>query len=273
MSKHIFCLRRGIRYVDENGATLLNSDGTPVKDDWGTYTAREKHVNPCDGELVVEFEYNPATGKKTPRFKLGHDDNIFANLDYISPDSFILPTPTSVTLLPDEWKPVLDDVSGEPIVNRYYQSVTVSNAVITPNSKVDLQPNPNQLLAFHAKDITFTTINRGGSIRVCVIGQKPTQTYTIQTTVTEVVGTEGDEIIGNTTSTPNPRPDWNQEDETKADYIRNKPTIPSCMAEGENENSMIVTGDLEITGELTINGKSIVDEVLGSLPTWTGGSY
>lgn len=30
-------------------------------------------------------------------------------------------------------------------------------------------------------------------------------------------------IIGNTTATPNPRPDWNQTDETKADYIKNKP--------------------------------------------------
>ena len=32
-------------------------------------------------------------------------------------------------------------------------------------------------------------------------------------------------IIGNTTATPNPRPDWNQTDETKADYIKNKPDI------------------------------------------------
>lgn len=33
------------------------------------------------------------------------------------------------------------------------------------------------------------------------------------------------EIIGNTTATPNPRPDWNQTDDTKADYIKNKPEI------------------------------------------------
>lgn len=31
-------------------------------------------------------------------------------------------------------------------------------------------------------------------------------------------------IIGNTTATPNPRPDWNQTDPTKADYIKNKPS-------------------------------------------------
>ncbi len=32
-------------------------------------------------------------------------------------------------------------------------------------------------------------------------------------------------IIGNTTATPNPRPDWNQTDEAKADFIKNKPDI------------------------------------------------
>lgn len=32
-------------------------------------------------------------------------------------------------------------------------------------------------------------------------------------------------VIGNTTATPNPRPDWNQTDPTKADYIKNKPNL------------------------------------------------
>lgn len=34
-----------------------------------------------------------------------------------------------------------------------------------------------------------------------------------------------DKIIGNTTATPYPRPDWNQDDSTKADYIKNKPDL------------------------------------------------
>ena len=37
-------------------------------------------------------------------------------------------------------------------------------------------------------------------------------------------------IIGNTTATPNPRPDWAQTDETKADYIKNKPDIGALQA-------------------------------------------
>ena len=183
--KYIFQLRRGTRYVDEKGQTLLNADGTPVRDDWTTYTAQENHLNPLDGELVVEFEYNPSTGKKTPRFKLGYDDNIFANLEYISPDSFILPTPSSVTIYPDKWEQTRDD-DGKIIRDRYYQYVTINNATITPNSKVDLQPKPEDLVIFHEKDLAFTAVNAGGQVRICVIGQKPTQEYTMQVTITEV---------------------------------------------------------------------------------------
>lgn len=32
-------------------------------------------------------------------------------------------------------------------------------------------------------------------------------------------------IIGNTTATPNPQPDWGQDDSKRADYIKNKPQI------------------------------------------------
>lgn len=220
MAKYILQLRRGIRYVDDKGATLLNENGTPVRDDWTTYTKQINHVNPLDGELVVEYEYNPNTGKKTPRFKLGCDDNDFADLDYISPDSFVLPTQATVTISHDKWMRVdcdgkIIDSNGDVvgvdgnilqegyyeideegniidddkklIVNRYVQFVQVANATITPNSKVDLQPSPTDLIVFRQKDITFTTINAGGYVRVCVVGQKPTQTYTFNVTVTEVV--------------------------------------------------------------------------------------
>lgn len=38
-------------------------------------------------------------------------------------------------------------------------------------------------------------------------------------------------IIGNTTVTPYPRPDWNQTDENKADYIKNKPDLTQIVAD------------------------------------------
>ena len=182
---YIFQLRRGTRYVDENGATLLNEDGTPVKDDWGAYTEKADHINPLEGELVLEYEVSPS-GKKTPRLKVGDGVSTFANLDYISVDSFVLPTQASVTIYPDKWEQAKDE-NGDVIENRYYQYVTVDNAVITPNSKVDLQPTPEDLVIFQEKDVTFTAINAGGQVRVCVIGQRTTKEYTFRATVTEVV--------------------------------------------------------------------------------------
>ena len=192
MAKYIFQLRRGTRYVDENGATLLKADGTPVRDDWAAYTAQPNHINPLDGELVVEFEYNPTTSKKTPRFKLGYDDNIFVNLEYISPDSFVLPTHASITIYGSEdidnadknqWEDDIDENGN----SRYKQLVRVDNATITANSKVDLQPTPEMLAIFHEKDLTFVAENEDSAVTVYCIGQKPANTYTIPITVTEVI--------------------------------------------------------------------------------------
>lgn len=168
MAKYIFQLRRGWK------------DTATGRDDWANYEAQESHVKPLEGELVLEYLNG------VPRLKIGDGVNEFSKLPYMSVDSFILPTSASITLLPNEWKPVLDE-DGEPIANRFYQPVTVNNAIVTPNSKIDLQPSPEQLAVFAQKDITFTAINAGGNVRVCLIGQKPIGIYTISITVTEVV--------------------------------------------------------------------------------------
>ena len=170
--KYISQLRRGWKWAADP------ETGRP-RDDWAEYEKQQTHVIPFEGELVLEYDNG------IPRLKIGDGKSKFSELPYMSVDSFILPTPASVTLLSDGWLPVLDE-NDEPIANRFYQPVTVNNAVVTPNSKVDLQPSPEQLAVFHEKDLTFTAINRGGNIRVCIVGQEPTQNYTIQVTVTEV---------------------------------------------------------------------------------------
>jgi lysophospholipase L1-like esterase len=58
-------------------------------------------------------------------------------------------------------------------------------------------------------------------------------------------------IIGNTTATPNPRPDWNQTDANKADYIKNKPdNLPNPYA---LTFTGAVTGTYDGSGATTIN--------------------
>jgi hypothetical protein len=65
-------------------------------------------------------------------------------------------------------------------------SQVVSISGVTPNSQVDLTPSVDQLSIFYEKDLTFVTENEGGVVTVYAIGQKPTNDYTIQVTITEV---------------------------------------------------------------------------------------
>ena len=158
MARYIQQLRRGLK------------DDT--RNDWATYEAKDDHVKPLEGELVLEYDYG------VPRIKIGDGVREFSELPYMSIDSFVLPTPLSVTLYADKWQQDAD--------NRYYQVVTVENGKITPNSKVDLQPSAEQITIFYKKDLAFVPENDDGVITVYCIGQTPTNDYTIQATVTEV---------------------------------------------------------------------------------------
>lgn len=173
MSKYICQLRRGWKY-DRDPET-----GLP-RNDWTTYEAKEDHKKPLPGELVIEYDNG------IPRLKIGDGEHEFSELPYMSVDSFILPKPISVTLYADKWEEMLD-AEGNVVADTYYQVVTVENAVITANSRVDLQPNPDQLLDFYDMGIALTTENDAGIVRIYVVGDKPEKSYNIQATITEVV--------------------------------------------------------------------------------------
>ena len=160
MSRYIHQLRRGWK------------DDTTGRNDWAVYEAKDDHIKPLEGELVLEYDNG------VPRLKLGDGINEFSQLPYMSVDSFVLPTPVSVTIYADQWEQASD--------NRWYQVVTVNNATITPRSKVDLQPDSQQLSIFHEKDLAFVTENEDGVVSVYCVGQVPINDYTIQATVMEV---------------------------------------------------------------------------------------
>lgn len=88
----------------------------------------------------------------------------------------------------DNWIPenVLD-ADGNIIGVRYGQAVTVNNANITPNSKVDLQLSSEQMVIFYEKDLAFVAENDSGEVTVYCIGQIPENDYKLQATVMEVV--------------------------------------------------------------------------------------
>ena len=103
-------------------------------------------------------------------------------------DEYVAPTQLLpyITLLggADHWLEYYDENN-----NRigYYQTVTdIINGAITMNSRIDLQPSPEQLAAFHEKDVTFTVINEDGIATVYAVGVRPERDYTIQCSITEV---------------------------------------------------------------------------------------
>lgn len=112
----------------------------------------------------------------------------------------------SVTLLSAAW-------SGDGDV--YSQVVTIPG--VTRQTKVDLQPTSEQLAEFHYLTVGFVAENDGGVVTVYAIGDRPTQDYTFQTTLTEVNGVG--KIRGNTVGTTTPRANLEQDDPTMADYV------------------------------------------------------
>ena len=149
-----------------------------TKEQWQDYEKNKPAESmPLAGELVVEYDNG------IPRLKIGDGVTAYSQLPYMSVDSFVVPKPATITLLGgDAWEPV------EGFEGRYIQNITDQLAgKITANSKIDLQPTPEQLLAFQEKDVTFTTVNENGTVRVCAIGVRPEQNYeNIQITITEV---------------------------------------------------------------------------------------
>jgi hypothetical protein len=81
-----------------------------------------------------------------------------------------------VTLLKSAWV-------GEGSL--YHQVVNIEG--VTENSQVDLTPDVQQLAIFYEKDLSFVAENEGGVVTVYAIGQKPTNDYTMQVTITEVM--------------------------------------------------------------------------------------
>lgn len=81
-----------------------------------------------------------------------------------------------ITLLATNW---VGDASP------YSQVVAIDG--VTEYSQVNLTPGVEQLAIFHEKDLTFVTENENGVVTVYAIGDKPTNDYTIQANIMEVV--------------------------------------------------------------------------------------
>ena len=67
----------------------------------------------------------------------------------------------------------------------YAQTVTING--VTPNSKIDLQPTPDQLASFVIEGVSLTTSNNNGVVTIHAVGNHPSSDVTIQVQITEVI--------------------------------------------------------------------------------------
>ena len=126
-------------------------------------------------ELAVKNGFEGTLDEWLASIRPSEEEIKQAVADYMENNSFSKATIGEVTLLADGWH-------GDGYL--YCQEVEVAG--VTENSQVDLTPSLEQLAIFYEKDLTFVTENDGGVVTVYAIGQKPTNDYTIQVTITEV---------------------------------------------------------------------------------------
>ena len=190
--------------------------------------AEKNTIIPMEGEIVIEIDEEHGLHK----LKIGDGIHTYADLAYLTAGDDVvtqvlakaLPRVITVTLDVDQWTEVTSET--DPHLGYYGQTVSIDN--ITTYSRLDLQPNADMLAEFQALNLVFVTENHNGVMTVYSVGDVPLRSYTMQATIVETDGVaDSEKIIGIPVGTPTAKSDWNQTDETQADYIRNKPEIPS----------------------------------------------
>lgn len=92
-----------------------------------------------------------------------------------SSDGGSTPKLTSITMFAENW-------SGD---NGIYSQVVSCNGVDV-NSKLDLQPTPNQVVELQDSEISMMATNTNGVVTIYALGYKPQNNMTMDVLITEV---------------------------------------------------------------------------------------
>ena len=164
-----------LRYDEATGNLYYNTDGEMVS---------PETVNTSD------FAKRDVIGS-IDTLKTANKTNLVAAINELY--DLLMPTRAYVIILGGAENWTAEDVknsSGEVIGTRYYQVVNVNNAVVTPNSKIDLQYSSEQMLIFNDRNLAFHAENENGVVYVYCTGTIPEYNYRLQATVTEVTVNE-----------------------------------------------------------------------------------
>ena len=224
--------------------------------------ADKNTIIPLEGEIVIEIDEVNSLHK----LKIGDGVHTYAELAYLQAGDEI------VSQVLTEAKPRVVTVEltqgWTSIDGKYSQTLTLDN--ITAHSRLDLQPSADMLAEFQNLNLVFVTENKNGVITVYSVGDVPLKSYIMQATIveTELVA-ECEEIVGAPVGTPTTKANWTQTDETKSDYIKNKPIL-GVLAEKDE----VAMDDLASDIQTSIGNKidkselqDVVDDALAQAKT------
>lgn len=180
---------------------------------------------PLEGEIVIELDDENSLHK----LKIGDGIHTYAELAYLRAGDEII-TQVLAKAMPRVVTVELAETWTQDAEGKYSQVIALDN--ITAYSRLDLQPDANMLAEFKQLGLVFVTENNSGVITVYSVGNMPLKAYTMQATIVETECNEQNAVVGISVGAPAAQSDWAQTDETKADYIKNKPTLATVAASG-----------------------------------------
>lgn len=222
--------------------------------------AEKNTIIPMEGEIVIEIDEENSLHK----LKIGDGVHTYAELAYLMAGDEVV-TQVLAEVKPRVVTVNLSETWTQDADGKYSQTITIDN--ITAHSRLDLQPTADMLAEFKQLGLVFVTENNGGTITVYSVGNMPLKSYTMQATIIETECDDDTCVVGIPVGTPVAQSDWNQSDNTKSDYIKNKPTlstvatsgsysdlsdkptIPTKTSELTNDSGFITGGEKEINSE------------------------
>lgn len=166
---------QNIKKMESNVSTLANNVNSSAQDAKKSEENAKKSETNSQAAAKAAIESAQEAGEHSEEAEKHAETaaNFVAQVDKIL--ASIKSKIGEVTLLTSKW-------TGKD--HLWHQVVSIDG--VTEYSQVDLTPSVEQLVIFYEKDLTFVTENEDGVVTVYAIGQKPTNDYTIQVTITEV---------------------------------------------------------------------------------------
>ena len=162
-----------LRATTENIKTWVENKflkkGEITADDFGIYVQDTEPINAIHGDIWVDTSNKPI-------LKIKKIDDSWQEVagEAIS-ENISAPKLTSVTMLANAWE-------GS---NDIYSQIVTCNGVGT-NSKLDLQPTPEQIVQLQNDEISLMAANTDGVVTIFAIGSAPTFDITTNVLITEV---------------------------------------------------------------------------------------